>query len=184
MQIEYIVTEARLIDGVIVPELVHGATLLRVDSDTVGILKCDALCTSDQSIRLGILTADCAPICFSDGKQIAIAHVGWRGLCGGLIEKVLKELDSHNLEIVVGPHLHIFEIQKDFCHEMIFAKFGDAFFSTKEGKIIFHFKDAIASLLPAHTTFDPRNTGTDMTLPSHRRDGGSKRLVTVVECKK
>ncbi len=180
MQIQYGVTESRQIEGVIVPKLVHGATLLSIDSRTTGVLECDALCTDDQSIRLGILTADCAPICFSDGVRIGIAHVGWRGLCRGLIEKMLTEFDSDTLEICVGPHLHTFEIQKDFCYDTISMKFGEEFFTHEEDRIIFHFKDAIASLLPKNVVFDLRNTSTDFSLPSYRRDKTLTRIYTIV----
>ncbi len=184
MKITFSLSNEREIEGVIIPMLSHGDRLVSVETGEEDMNACDALITSHKNFSLGIHTADCAPICFSDGTKIGIAHVGWRGLRLNLIEKMLKEFDTTQLEVYVGPRLDSFEIQKDSCYEAITQKFGETFFTHENEKIIFHFKDAIASLLPQHTLFDSRNTKLDITLPSHRRDGTSKRLLTVVQFKK
>ena len=163
------------------PRLSHGGRLVSVETGEEDLNTCDAVITSHKNFSLGIRTADCAPICFSDGAKIGIAHVGWRGLCLNLIEKMLTEFNTTQLEVYVGPRLNCFEIQKDSCYEAITQKFGETFFTYENEKIIFHFKDAIASLLPLSTQFDPRSTGDDLILPSHRRDKTTQRLVTVVQ---
>jgi len=64
--------------------------------------------------------------------------------------------------------------------EQIKQKFGERFIEVKNGKLFFNFKDAIASLLSMQTVFDARNTETDHSLPSYRRDKTKERLVTIV----
>jgi len=183
MTVAFSVVDGHEIDGIVVPRLCHGDSIVDVvySSDDVGV--CDALVTKNKDVALGVKTADCAPICFADHKLFGIAHVGWRGLCLGLIEKMHLKFDEDSLEVFVGPHMHSFTIQKDFCYDLLIEKFGGAFIETTGNDMVFHFKDAIASLLPSGAIFDARNTYTDLSLPSHRRDKTSKRLLTVVQCK-
>ena len=180
MQIDFFVSKGRTKEGVFIPTLCHGDTLVQMVDGTEDISACDALSTERRDFKLGITTADCACLCLSDGTTITAVHVGWRGLCLGLIQKALSMYNSSDVEIFVGPHLRTFEIQKDACYEQILDALGDEFFTYENGKILFQFKDAITSLLPEHAVFDERNTETDLTIPSNRRDGTTERLITVV----
>jgi hypothetical protein len=166
--------------GVIIPKLSHGSNIVTIQSGNENVDDCDALITENRAVSLGIRTADCAPICFSDGKTIGIAHVGWRGLCLGLIEKMLSHFDTATLSVYVAPFLHSFEIQKDFCYDQITQKFGEQYIEQQSDKLIFNFKNAIGSLLPPQTVYDARNTEMDRSFPSYRRDRTDKRFVTVV----
>ncbi len=166
--------------GVIIPHLTHGSTIVTIVTGDENVGDCDALVTANHSITLGIRTADCAPVCFSDGERIGIAHVGWRGLCLGLTEKMLTQFDAAALSVYVAPFLRSFRIQKDSCYDKITQKFGERFITEQSGELIFHFKDALASLLPPQTVYDERDTATDLSFPSHRRDGTKDRFVTVV----
>jgi copper oxidase (laccase) domain-containing protein len=167
-------------EDVIAPRQSHSSTIIIIKSGNEDVSNCDALVTQNHGFSLGVRTADCAPICFSDGKAIGIAHVGWRGLCLGLIEKMIPNFDTATLAVYVAPFLHSFEIQRDFCYEQITQKFGEHFVEQKDGKLIFNFKNAIGSLLPPHTVFDSRNTATDFPFPSYRRHKTSSRFFTVV----
>ena len=169
--------------GVILPGQIHGDNIVEIITGEEDIHNCDALITKDKKFSLGIRTADCASICFSNGEKISIAHIGWRGLCLGLIEKMLMEFNQENLYVFVGPFLYSFEIKKDFCFDKIQEKFGEKYFTYDGEKITFLFKDAIMSLLPQIAEFDSRNTFKDITLPSFRRNKTSERLVTVISFK-
>lgn len=183
LKVDIVVSDMRRsCEGVIVPQLCHGDRIVLIDTGTEAVTQCDALITKNHHVQLGVTTADCAPICFGDGKNIGIAHAGWRGLCLGLIEKMLKHFDHDTLEVFVGPHLNTFEVQKDFCYDAIVKKFGENFFTIEDTKIIFHFKDAIQSCFSIPIVFDPRSTGTDLTLPSYRRNKTSERILTIVQC--
>jgi len=165
--------------AVVIPKLPHGSNIVSVQIGNEDLSDCDALITQNQTVMLGIKTADCAPICFADGASVGIAHIGWRGLCLGLIEKTLQNFDATRLTVYVAPFLQEFEIQKDFCYEQITAKFGEQFIETQEGKFVFHFRDAIASLLPPQTVFDVRTT-LNLSFPSYRRNKTTERFITAV----
>lgn len=166
--------------GVIFPNQCHGDKIVEIFTGQEDLTACDALITKNKIFTLGIKTADCAPICFSDGTHIGIAHIGWRGLCLGLVEKMLGEFNQALLKVYVGPFNHSFEIKKDFCYEQIYTKFGDKFFVENDRELTFLFKDAIMSLLPEQVEFDPRNTFSDPNLPSFRRDKTTDRMVTLI----
>lgn len=166
--------------GIIMPNLVHGSAIVTVAAGDEDLNNCDAVITENRALTLGIKTADCAPVCFTDGKRIGIAHAGWRGLCLGLLEAMRTEFIAETMLVYVGPFLHVFEIQRDFCFERITEKFGERFLEEVDGRLFFHFKDALASVLPAETVFDGRDTGTDLSLPSYRRGNITERLVTAV----
>ena len=170
-------------NDLILPKQIHGNEIVEIITGNEKLDNCDALITKDKKFSLGIRTADCATICFTDGEKIGIAHIGWRGLCLSLIEKMLNKFNPDNLHIFTGPFLHSFEIKKDFCFDKIQEKFGDKYFIQEEDKITFLFKDAIISLLPKNVQMDARNTFEDLSLPSFRRDKTSKRLVTVISFK-
>lgn len=167
-------------DTLIMPKLVHGDHIVEILSGIEEVNDCDAVLTENHTLSLGVRTADCIPICFSDGKKIGIAHVGWRGLCLGLVEKILTHFDTANLSVYVAPFLHSFEIQKDFCYDQITQKFGERFIEEKEGKFFFNFLEALMSLVPPQTVYDTRDTATDLSLPSNRRGHMKERLVTTV----
>ncbi|OGG40596.1 hypothetical protein A2118_01960 [Candidatus Kaiserbacteria bacterium GWA2_50_9] len=180
MNVEVFLPSEQIREGIVIPKLTHGSDIVTIVSGEEDIANCDALITRNRALSLGVRTADCSPICFSDGRMIGIAHIGWRGLCLGLIEKMLTHFDTATLDVYVGPFLHTFEIQKDFCYEQITQKFGGRFIEQKDEELIFNFKDAISSLLPLQTQYDTRDTATDLSLPSYRRDKTKERLTTVV----
>lgn len=174
--------ESELPLNVVIPHQVHGDTVEKVVTGKEALVGCDALVTPNRALSLGVRTADCAPICFGNTDMIGIAHIGWRGLCLGLIEK-MRALFPEDVEVFVGPHLHAFEIQKDYCYDAITQKFGEQFITEANERLMFDFRKAIASCLPPDSIFDTRNTLEDISLPSHRRDGTKDRLTTVVQFK-
>lgn len=180
MRIELFLPSEVVRAGVVFAHPTHGVNIAGIKSKDENLEDHDAVTTENRNLSLGIRTADCAAICLSDGKKIGIAHVGWRGLCLGLIEKVLTHFDTTALDVYVAPFLHSFEIKKDSCYEQIIQTFGERYFEERSGKIFFNFKDAMSSLLPSQTVYDARDTGTDTSFPSHRRDRTKDRFVTTV----
>jgi YfiH family protein len=53
------------------------------------------------------MTADCLPVLLSDrtGKSVGIAHAGWRGLAGGVVENVVQAMSVPPRDLIayIGP---------------------------------------------------------------------------------
>lgn len=88
----------------------------------------DALITNQPNLFLSITAADCIPVYFFDPVQraVGVAHAGWRGLVGGILEKVVGEMhrayrtQSEDLQVIIGPHVKV-------CHFEIGEKVADRF---------------------------------------------------------
>ena len=54
----------------------------------------DAAITTQPGRVLAILTADCLPVVLADteGRVLGVAHAGWRGLAGGVLEATLQAM--------------------------------------------------------------------------------------------
>ncbi|MCY4305990.1 MAG: peptidoglycan editing factor PgeF [Aestuariivita sp.] len=72
----------------------------------------DAMVTDSRKVVLTVLTADCQPVLFGDIKAgvIAIAHAGWRGSFGGILENTLAKMESLGAErkriaVAIGPSI-------------------------------------------------------------------------------
>ena len=51
----------------------------------------DAVYSNTANSLCAVLTADCLPVLFvdPDGREVAAAHAGWRGLAGGVLEQTV-----------------------------------------------------------------------------------------------
>ena len=82
---------------------VHDADAILADAEP----EADASVTHQTERVLAILTADCLPVFLAsdDGTAVGIAHAGWRGLAGGVIEKTIAKLgvDPASLVAWLGP---------------------------------------------------------------------------------
>ena len=73
---------------------VHGNKVLSLDGATPNGLQADACVTTQHGLACTIMVADCLPVLLTseDGRVIAAAHAGWRGLAGvdglGVLESV------------------------------------------------------------------------------------------------
>ena len=173
----------KFLNDIIIPIQTHSTNIVEIKTGGEGLQNCDGVFTSNKNnFSLGIQTADCAAICFSDNEKYGVIHAGWRGLVNGIIEKMLNNFV--NPKIFVSPILNEFEIQKDDCYEKINQKFGEKYFYVRKENnktiIIFKFLDAIKSVLPQNTIFDSRDTFKNSNLASWRRDGGGKRNYTII----
>ncbi|MDI5932606.1 peptidoglycan editing factor PgeF [Halomonas kalidii] len=67
----------------------------------------DAAVAIDQGHACVVLTADCLPVFFCDrrGQRVGVAHAGWRGLAGGVLEASVAALGVPPEEVLawLGP---------------------------------------------------------------------------------
>ena len=72
--------------------------------------KADGLVTDRPGVALGIATADCAPVLFSDPAAgvVGACHAGWKGALGGITDKTAEAMETlgakrDRIVAVVGP---------------------------------------------------------------------------------
>lgn len=96
------------------PHQVHSADVVTVGKkwpdSTMERPIADAVVTSRTDIVIGVVTADCGPILFADRDAgvVGVAHAGWRGAHGGVIENTIAKMQKlgakgSNIVAVLGP---------------------------------------------------------------------------------
>ncbi|MBX3637606.1 MAG: peptidoglycan editing factor PgeF [Rubrivivax sp.] len=75
---------------------VHGANVLHLSDAGERDEPADAAWTAARGVACTVLVADCLPVlmCSSDGRVVAAAHAGWRGLAAGVLEATLAALNE------------------------------------------------------------------------------------------
>lgn len=75
---------------------VHGNRVVRLGaaSSGHGAIEADASVTTEPGVACAVLVADCLPALFAapEGRGVAAAHAGWRGLAGGVLEATVAAL--------------------------------------------------------------------------------------------
>ena len=74
---------------------VHGTNVKKIPSCMLDNCA-DASWTATAGTVCAVMTADCLPVLFCrlDGKQVAAAHAGWRGLQAGVLEQTIAQFDG------------------------------------------------------------------------------------------
>jgi YfiH family protein len=56
--------------------------------------RADTAITDQPGVVLAVLTADCLPVFLADtaGRVVGVAHAGWRGLAGGVLEATVAAM--------------------------------------------------------------------------------------------
>ena len=75
---------------------VHGTQVQRLhnDSDSTPATPADAAWTTAPGVACTVQAADCMPVLMAlrDGRAVAAAHAGWRGLAAGVLEATLQAM--------------------------------------------------------------------------------------------
>ncbi|RUR25676.1 peptidoglycan editing factor PgeF [Vreelandella andesensis] len=83
----------------------HGARVQQAYQDDMP--EADASVANNNDYACVVLTADCLPVlfCHRQGTQVAVAHAGWRGLAGGVLEATVAAMncDPDELLVWLGP---------------------------------------------------------------------------------
>ena len=93
------------------PHQVHSAEALLVDAPFERERpKADAVVTARPGLAVGVLTADCGPVLFCDGKAgvVAAAHAGWKGALSGILESTIDVMEKagarrQGIRAALGP---------------------------------------------------------------------------------
>lgn len=96
---------------------VHGCAVADAARSADGD-QADAAVVSQPGLAACVMTADCLPVFFwqTDGRQVAMAHAGWRGLAGGVLAQTLAQFaDPAQVHCGLGPAIgpSAFEVGAD-----------------------------------------------------------------------
>lgn len=122
--------------------ITHGTRVAVIGEQEAGkyLLNTDALITNVPNLFLTITAADCMPVFCYDPmtRSLGIAHAGWRGLVGGVLENVIQGFrhsygsQPKNLLIVIGPHIRS-------CHyevaDEVAAQFSNQNIERRNGRL-------------------------------------------------
>jgi len=111
---------------------VHGAAVIDADSPPPSPTG-DAAFARKRGSVCAVMIADCMPVFFTDGTQVAVAHAGWRGLAAGVLEATLVKFDASQVICWLGPAIgpKAYEVGEDV--HAAFAGYESAFTPTRPG---------------------------------------------------
>jgi YfiH family protein len=85
---------------------VHGVGVVSADAASC-LPEADACISRRPGAVCVVMTADCLPmlLCDDKGSVVGAVHAGWRGLCGGVIERTVHEMNvrPESLMAWLGP---------------------------------------------------------------------------------
>ncbi|GAA2799271.1 peptidoglycan editing factor PgeF [Crossiella cryophila] len=174
-------------------EQVHGRTVTTVTGPQANPAEAtDALVTAEPGLALVALTADCVPVLLGDAEAgvVAAVHAGRVGARVGVVPAALRAMDAagariDRVEALLGPSVcgECYEVPQAMQDD-VGAHLPGAACRTRKGTPGLDLRAGLWQQLAdagvAKIGLDPRCTVEDKTLFSHRRDGNTGRLASVV----
>jgi len=125
-----IVTEALAAREVVTPYQYHSSVVLSVDQAWDWRLppKADGLVTRQKGLAIAVNTADCTPVIFADvkGGVVGIAHAGWKGTVGGVLEETVAAMvalgsETGDIVAAIGPTIsqQNYEVGPEFVEQFV-----------------------------------------------------------------
>lgn len=171
--------------GWVMVDEVHGTNVVLVDELESGWSPVaavgDVLLAERSDVPIAVWAADCAPVALfgANGTSRVVAHAGWRGLAGGVLDVAVDALESTGTTVaaaVLGPCIH------GCCNEFglddldrvadgVGAERGDIASATAWGTTGLHVPAAVAAGLARRGVALDRTgscTGCDHRFRSHR----------------
>jgi YfiH family protein len=175
---------------------VHGRTVARVapSSSATAWPEADALVSTDPTVALVVLVADCVPVLLAapgpDGPVLAVAHAGRKGVAAGVVGATVEAMRELGADVGAGQ-AHVGPAVCGRCYEVpadlqaqVAATVPGVVSTTREGTPGLDLPRAVLLQLVAAGV---RDVGHDETcsretpaLYSHRRDGVTGRFGGVV----
>lgn len=112
---------------------VHQVGIAKVERPNQELGEVDGLFSHEQSIPIGVMTADCVPILLANksGKVVAAVHAGWRGTRAGIIRALWNQLQAEgetpeNWVATIGPAIGpcCYEVSTELAEDFL-AHFSD-----------------------------------------------------------
>lgn len=174
-------------------EQLHTNTVTVVDSPQDGPVEAtDALVTTQQQLALCVLVADCVPVLLADHHAgvVAAAHAGRLGARNGIVPRTVEVMREHgaepaNIQALLGPAAagQSYEVPQDMADD-VEAHLPGSRARTKQGTPGLDIRAGLVrqllSLGVTHIDADPRDTVTDESFFSYRREKTTGRQAGVV----
>lgn len=118
---------------------VHGTRVVLGDA-ALTQPEADAIVAREVGVVCAVLTADCLPVVLTteDGSEVAAAHVGWRGLCAGILEETVAAFKVPPEQILVwlGPAISMpaFEVGAEVREQFVNKGEAAADFFSENGR--------------------------------------------------
>jgi len=173
-------------------EQVHGTRVVRAAA-AGDPPRADAAFTIESGPVCAVLTADCLPVLFAsrDGRRVAAAHAGWRGLAAGVLEETVRALAAPCGELIawLGPAIEPehFEVGSEVRAAFLAsdAAAAAAFVPHGEGKWLANLyelaRQRLRKLGVESIHGGDRGTWRERAaFFSHRRDGRCGRMATLI----
>lgn len=112
------------VDRLLIPRQTHSVNVVVVGLEIPDLEGVDGLVTRRDDVALVVNTADCLPIVFNDEEHgvIGIAHGGWRGLYGGILDETIAAMtglgaELRDIKVSIGPCIcgDCYEVDEDFA---------------------------------------------------------------------
>ena len=152
----------------------------------------DALVTTQIGLALCVLVADCTPVLLSDHDAgvIAAAHAGRLGARNGIVARTVQQMvelgaKPANIQALLGPAAagESYEVPAEMADD-VEAHLPGSRCATSKGTAGLDIRAGIVrqllSLGVTHIDADPRDTITDESFFSHRREGTTGRQAGVI----
>ena len=128
-----------------IPSQIHSNKIQEVnDKNLSTMIQADGLITTNKSIAIGVLTADCAPIIIFDinKKFICCLHAGWRGCLLNIAQNSINYYSKYcnnlnDIYVIIGPCLakNNFEVGLEFKKNFITKNHDYSKFFLNKNKI-------------------------------------------------
>lgn len=126
--------------GVAAPDVissnqVHGDTIIKINQHMhTDFADADGIITDVPNLPIGILTADCVPVIYTDvqHKIIGAAHAGWKGAFLDIHLKMIEQfnamgVENKHIKAVIGPSIQQGSYEVDSAFYDRFVAKGDRF---------------------------------------------------------
>lgn len=174
-------------------EQLHTNTVTVVDGPQDGAVEAtDALVTTSKRLALCVLVADCVPVLLADHNAgvVAAAHAGRLGARNGIVPRTVETMrklgaEPANIQALLGPAAagESYEVPEDMADD-VEARLPGSRTRTKKGTPGLDIRAGLVrqllSLGITHIDADPRDTVTDESFFSYRREKTTGRQAGVV----
>ena len=174
-------------------EQLHTNTVTVVDGpQDAPVEATDAVVTTSVGLALCVLTADCVPVLLADHAAgvVAAAHAGRIGARNGIVRKTVQAMEqlgarAGNIQVLLGPaaagesyevpEKMAADVEKHLPGSRTRTHRGTAGLDIRAGLV-----RQLLGMGVTHIDADPRDTVTDDSLFSYRREGTTGRQAGVI----